>query len=292
MPKDTALRSYPRPPFPRQEQAYPGLAQHMLPVPDHGEKSYVGHGRLAGRKALVTGADSGIGRAVAIAFAREGADVALNYLPEEEDDAREMIAYIEAAGRKAVALAGDLTSESFCMRLVEDAVRELGGLDIIVNNAGRQVYQEDIADISTSQFDDTFKVNVYAPFWIIRAALPHLRPGASLISTASVNAREPSDGLIDYAASKGAIATMTLAIAKNLASKGVRANVVAPGPFWTVLQPSGGQSPERVQHFGEDSPLGRPGQPAEIASIYVLLACDEASYITGSFLPVTGGKIV
>ena len=283
---------YPSPPFPEQKQDYPGLAQKMEPVPDHGEHSYRGNARLQGKKALITGADSGIGRAVAIAFAREGADIAMNYLPVEEDDAKQVADYVKQAGQKVVAIPGDLKDETFCTKLVQDAVDGLGSLDIVVNNAGRQVYCKSLTDISTAQFDDTFKVNIYAPFWITRAALPHLKSGASIINTASSNAREPSEGLVDYAATKGAIVAFTQALAKQLGGKGIRVNAVAPGPFWTVLQPSGGQSTEKVMHFGEDTPLGRPGQPAEIASVYVLLASDEASFMSGSLVPVTGGKIL
>ncbi|MDR6624524.1 SDR family oxidoreductase [Caulobacter segnis] len=280
---------YPKPPFPAQPQAAPGLASRMEPRPDHGETSYKGSGKLAGRKALVTGADSGIGRAAAIAFAREGADVAIGYLPSEEADAREVIALIEAEGRKALALPGDIKDEAFCRDLVARAVEGLGGLDILVNNAGKQVTQPDIDDISSAQFDQTLKTNLYALFWITKAAEPHLKPGASIINTASVQAYEPSEGLLDYATTKAGIVAFTKALAKQMIKKGVRANAVAPGPFWTALQPSGGQTQEKVQHFGEQSQLGRPGQPVEIAPVYVLLASQEASFITGEVYGVTGG---
>lgn len=280
---------YPKPPFPRQPQAAPGLAARMEPRPDHGETSYRGSGRLVGRKALITGADSGIGRAAAIAYAREGADVAIGYLPSEQADAQEVIALIEAEGRKAIALPGDITDEVFCRALVAQAVQGLGGLDILVNNAGKQVTQPEIDEISSEQFDQTLKTNLYAMFWITKAAEPHLQAGAAIINTASVQAYEPSDTLLDYATTKAGIVAFTKALAKQMIKKGVRANVVAPGPFWTALQPSGGQTQEKVQHFGEQSQFGRPGQPVEIAPVYVLLASQEASYITGEVYGVTGG---
>lgn len=283
---------YPKPPFPEQPQSAPGLAQKMTPKPDHGETSYQGFGRLKGRKALITGGDSGIGRAVAIAYAREGADVVINYLPSEEADAQEVIQLIREAGQKAVALPGDLKDEAFCKELVERTVQELGGLDILVSNAGRQTFQTSIADITTAQFDETFKANVYALFWITKAAVPHMKPGSSIITTSSINARQPSETLLDYATTKAAIAAYTQALSGQLAEKGIRANTVAPGPFWTALQPSGGQSQEKVKEFGSDVPLGRPGQPAEIASIYVLLASQESSYMTGGLFPVTGGSLM
>jgi NAD(P)-dependent dehydrogenase (short-subunit alcohol dehydrogenase family) len=280
---------YPKPPFPAQPQAAPGLAARMHPKPDHGEDSYQGSGKLVGRKALITGADSGIGRAAAIAFAREGADVAIGYLPSEEPDALEVIALIEAEGRKAIALPGDIKDETFCRTLVAKAVEGLGGLDILVNNAGKQVSRPDIGAIDSEQFDQTMKTNLYAMFWITQAAKPHLRPGAAVINTASVQAYEPSENLLDYATTKAGIVAFTKALAKQLIKVGVRANAVAPGPFWTVLQPSGGQTQEKVQHFGEHSQLGRPGQPVEIAPVYVLLASQEASFITGEVYGVTGG---
>ncbi|MDZ5650124.1 SDR family oxidoreductase [Nitrospirillum sp. BR 11828] len=281
---------YPTPPFPRQEQQEPpGLASRMNPRPDHGEASYKGSGRLAGRKALITGGDSGIGRAAAIAFAREGADVAFGYLPVEEPDAREVVQLIQAAGRKAVPLPGDIRDEAFCRTLVADAVRELGGLDILVNNAARQHSVDSLTDISTQQFDDTFKTNVYALFWITKAALPHLDRGAAIINTASVNAYDPSPNILDYAATKGAIMIFTKGLAKQLAKKGIRVNAVAPSPVWTPLQPSGGQPPEKLVSFGSDTPLGRPGQPAELASLYVLLASNEDSFSTGQVFGATGG---
>jgi NAD(P)-dependent dehydrogenase (short-subunit alcohol dehydrogenase family) len=282
-------RQYPGPEFPDQTQSPPGLARDMDPRPDHGEESYQGFGRLKGRKALITGADSGIGRAAAIAFAREGADIALNYLESEEPDAREVIALIEKAGSKAVPLPGDIRNEAFCKKLVEDARKGLGGIDILVNVAGHQIACEGIADITTEQFDETYKTNVYAMFWLCKAAIPHLPPGATIINTASIVAYEPSKQLLDYSSTKAAIVAFTKALAKQVAEKGIRVNAVAPGPIWAPLQPSGGQPPEKIPHFGENVPLGRPGQPAELASVYVFLASQESSYVTAEVYGVTGG---
>jgi NAD(P)-dependent dehydrogenase (short-subunit alcohol dehydrogenase family) len=284
------LTRAPHGPFVKQQQAWPGLAGQMTPRPDHGETSYRGSGRLKGRKALITGGDSGMGRAAAIAFAREGADVAINYLPQEEPDAREVIDLIQKAGQKGLALPGDIRNEGFCNQLVGRAVEQLGGLDILVNNAARQVAQDSIADITTEQFDTVFKTNVYAMFWITKAALPHLRPGATIINTASVNAYDPDKGIIDYAASKGAIMIWTKGLAKQLAPKGIRVNAVAPGPVWTPLQVTGGQKVDRLPEFGADTPLGRPGQPAELAPLYVLLASAESSYSTGQVFGAVGGR--
>ncbi|MDX6221317.1 MAG: hypothetical protein QOD91_371 [Frankiales bacterium] len=280
---------YPRPPFDKQQQPGPGLARQMDPRPDHGEESYRGTGRLEGRRALITGADSGIGRAVAIAYAREGADVALSYLPSEEQDAQEVVALIEKAGRKAVAVPGDLVDESYCTSLVATAVDRLGGLDILVNVGGKQQTAESLTDITTEQFDETFKTNVYALFWVTKAALPHLRPGASIINTSSVQAYLPSPILVDYAATKSAINTFSKALAQQLAGKGIRVNVVAPGPVWTPLQVVGGQPVDKLPDFGAQTALGRPGQPAELAAPYVFLASQEASYVVGETLAVTGG---
>ncbi|WP_027483389.1 SDR family oxidoreductase [Deinococcus pimensis] len=285
-------RKYPAPPFPRQPQDAPGDTHAMNPAPDHGERSYRGTGRLAGRKALITGGDSGIGRAVAIAYAREGADVAINYLPEEETDAREVIALIEEAGRRAVALPGDITDEAFCVKLVEDAVRELGGLDLLVNNAGKQQAVKQIADLSTEQFDATFRTNVYAMFWITKAAMPHLPAGATIINTASIQASQPSPMLLDYAPTKAAIVAFTQALAQQVAEQGVRVNAVAPGPFWTPLQPTGGQPQEKIEQFGSETPMKRPGQPAEIAPLYVFLASEDSSYSTGGVFGATGGLLL
>lgn len=280
---------YARPPFPRQPQPEPGLAARMTPRPDHGEDSYRGTGRLKGRKALITGGDSGIGRAVAIAFAREGADVAISYLPSEAIDAREVIALIEQAGVKALALPGDITDEAWCRSLASETVETFGGLDILVVNAGHQQFREDVSEVSTADFDETMKTNLYAMHWTCQACAPHLPPGASVITTASVQAYEPSDILLDYATTKAGIVAYTKALAKQLIEKGVRVNAVAPGPFWTVLQPSGGQPQEKVEQFGAHTAFGRPGQPVEIAPVYVLLASQEASFVTGEVWGVTGG---
>lgn len=280
---------YPKPPFPEQKQPAPGLAVKMDPEPDHGETSYKGSGKLEGRKALVTGGDSGIGRAAAIAYAREGADVAISYLPSEETDAAEVIALIEGEGRRAIALPGDITDEAWCRELVSKAVEGLGGLDILVINAGRQQYRDSIAEVSSEDFDRTMKTNLYALHWIAQAAVPHLPAGAAVITTASIQAYDPSAILLDYATTKAGIVAYTKALAKQLIEKGVRANVVAPGPFWTVLQASGGQPTDKVTQFGEQSAFGRPGQPVEIAPVYVLLASQEGSYISGEVYGVTGG---
>jgi NAD(P)-dependent dehydrogenase (short-subunit alcohol dehydrogenase family) len=239
---------------------------------------------------LITGGDSGMGRAAAIAFAREGADVAINYLPEEEPDARDVLALIKAAGRTGLGLPGDIRSEDFCNELVADALRGLGGLDILVNNAGRQQTHQSILDISTEQFDWTMKTNIYAPFWIIKAALPHLAPGSAIIGTASEQAYDPSKDLYDYAQTKAAIVNYTKSLAKQLGPKGIRVNAVAPGPVWTALQVTGGATQEKIEHFGGQTPLGRPGQPAELGSIYVLLAAGDASFATGQVYGAAGGS--
>lgn len=282
--------AYPRPPFKAQEQPWPALAGKMDPMPDHGEKTYKGSGRLKGRKALITGGDSGMGRAAAIAYAREGADVAINYLPAEEPDAQEVVALIKAAGQKAVAIPGDLRDEAFCKKLVDEAARQLGGLDILVSNAARQQTHESIADITTEQFDWTMKTNVYAPFWLMKAALPYLKPGACIIGTTSVQATDPSANLFDYALTKAATTNFVRSLAKQLGPKGIRVNGVAPGPIWTPLQVAkGGSTPEKQKDFGADTPLGRPGQPAELASIYVQLADPLASYSTGQIYGAAGG---
>lgn len=281
---------YPRPPFKKQSQPWPGLASQMDPRPDHGETSYHGSDRLAGRRALITGGDSGMGRAAAIAFAREGANVAINYLPAEEPDAREVIALIKAAGRTGLAIPGDIRDEAFCQRLVDEAVRGLGGLDIVVSNAGRQQTHASILDISTEQFDWTMKTNIYAPFWIIKAALPHLRPGSAIIGTASEQAYDPSPDLYDYAQTKAATMNYVKSLAKQLGPKGIRVNAVAPGPIWTPLQVSGGATQEKLEEFGGKTPLGRPGQPAELGSIYVQLAAGDASFATGQVYGAAGGS--
>ena len=284
------LTQYPRPPFPRQPQEAPGTIFAMDPRPDHGEKSYQGFGRLKGRRALVTGGDSGIGRAVAIAYAREGAAVAINYLPSEEQDARSLVELIEGEGGTIVPLPGDITDESFCQKLVADANERLGGLDILVINAGKQTTQPSILDITTEQFDRTFKTNVYAMFWLTKAALPLMPEGATIVNVTSTQGFHPSPGLLDYASTKWAIIGFTQALAKQVIERGIRVNAVAPGPFWTALQPSGGQPQDKVEQFGAQSPYGRPGQPAEIAPIFVFFASQESGYVTGETYGVTGGN--
>lgn len=282
--------AYPRPEQPPQDQEAPGLAREMTPKPDHGEDTYVGAGRLVDRVAVVTGGDSGIGRAAAIAFAREGADVVLSYLPDEEADAQEVVALVEAAGRRALAVPGDLSHEQANLDLVERTVAAFGRVDVLVVNAGKQTAVDEIADLSSEQFDQTLRTNVYALFWLTKAAVPHMAPGTSIITTSSVQAYTPSPNLLDYATTKAAINTYSKALAQQLAPKGIRVNVVAPGPFWTPLQVSGGQPPEARPEFGAQAPLGRAGQPAEIAATYVHLASAESSYTTGATLAVTGGS--
>lgn len=281
---------YPKPPFEAQTQPWPGLARDMKPKPDHGEVSYKGSGRLSGRKALITGGDSGMGRAAAIAYAREGADVAINYYPSEEPDASEVIQLIRGAGRTGVALPGDLRDERFCQRLVADAVQQLEGLDIVVCNAGRQQAKPSILDITSEEFDATMKTNIYAPFWIIKTALPHLKPGSCIIGTTSEQAYDPSPELYDYAQTKAATMNYVKSLAKQLGPKGIRVNGVAPGPIWTPLQISGGASEEKYKKFGSTTVLERPGQPAELASIYVQLAADDASFATGNIYGSGGGQ--
>jgi NAD(P)-dependent dehydrogenase (short-subunit alcohol dehydrogenase family) len=283
-------KAYPRPPHKKQSQPWPGLASKMDPPPDHGEKSYHGSGRLTGRRALITGGDSGMGRACAIAFAREGADVAINYFPTEESDAQEVIALIEAEGRTGLAIPGDLRDERFCQKLVERAVDGLGGIDILVSNAARQQSRESILDISSEDFDATMKTNIYAPFWIIKAALPHLKPGSCIIGTTSEQAYDPSPELYDYAQTKAATMNYVKSLAKQLGPKGIRVNGVAPGPIWTPLQVSGGASMEKLEKFGSQTSLGRPGQPAELGSIYVQLAAADASFATGQVYGAAGGS--
>ena len=281
--------AYPKPPFKKQKQPWPGLACKMEPPPDHGEKSYRGSGRLLGRKALITGGDSGMGRAAAIAFAREGADVAINYYPTEREDADQVIALIKDAGRNGVALPGDLRDAAFCRKMVDEAVAQLGGLDILVNNAARQQSYDSMADISDEEFDAVMKTNIYAPFWTIKAALPYLKPGAAIIATTSEQAYDPAPQLYDYAQTKAATMSYIKSLAKQLGPKGIRVNGVAPGPIWTPLQVSGGADMEKLQKFGEQTPLGRPGQPAELASIYVQLADPMASYANGQVYGSSGG---
>ena len=281
---------YPQPPFEKQLQDWPGLASKMIPPPDHGEQSYVGSGRLTGRKALITGGDSGIGRAAAIAFGREGADVALSYFPTEEPDAKQVVDLIHEAGRKAVSLPGDLRDEAYCTKLVADTIEQLGGIDILVLNAARQQAHESILDISTEDFDATMKTNIYAPFWIIKAALPHLKPGSVIIGTTSEQAYDPSPDLYDYAQTKAATMNYVKSLAKQLAGKGIRVCGVAPGPVWTPLQVSGGASMEKLEQFGSTAPLKRPGQPAELAGIFVLLAESDGSFTTGNVYGAGGGQ--
>ncbi|CAQ01244.1 glucose 1-dehydrogenase [Clavibacter sepedonicus] len=272
-----------------QQQDGPGLDADLDETADRSEKTYRGSNRLEGRKALITGADSGIGAAVAIAYAREGADVALSYLPEEEEDAKKVVALIEEAGRKAVAIPGDISTAEFSRELVAKAVEGLGGLDILVNNAGKQQNVDALEDISDEEFDLTFKTNVYAMFWITKAALPHLKPGSSIINTSSIQAYAPSPNLVHYATTKASINAFSKGLAGQLAPKGIRVNVVAPGPIWTPLQTAGGQPEDALPEFGEDTPLGRAGQPAELAPAYVFLASNESSYVIGETLNVNGG---
>jgi NAD(P)-dependent dehydrogenase (short-subunit alcohol dehydrogenase family) len=262
----------------------------MEPKPDHGEESYIGHGLLDGCKALITGADSGIGRAVAIAFAREGADIVLSYLPEEQPDADEVIELIEKTGRKAIPMPGDISDEGFCDMLITEAVEQLGRIDILANIAGKQVSNEDILSLPTEQLEQTFRTNVFAMFWLCKYALPHMTPGSTIINTASIQAYQPSGHLLDYAPTKAAIVAFTKSLAKQVADKEIRVNAVAPGPIWTPLQPSQGQPMEKLKNFGKDTPLKRPGQPAEVAPAYVFLASDAASYITAEVIGVTGGN--
>ncbi|KDN12143.1 NAD(P)-dependent oxidoreductase [Snodgrassella communis] len=279
--------------FSKQSQSAPGLQSRMDPVPDCGEQSYEGHGRLCGRKILVTGADSGIGRATAIAYAREGADLAINYLPEEEEDAKQVAALVQEAGRKVVCIPGDLSDEQFCKQLVEKAHTELGGLDGLTLVAGKQTAVERFCDISTEQLKKTFEVNVFSLFWVIQAAMPHLPAGATIVTTSSVQAFEPGANLVDYAATKAAIVAFTQALAKQVAAKGIRVNSVAPGPIWTALEITGGQPTEVIPKFGQnESILGRAGQPAELAPTYVFLMSDESSYVTAQVYGVTGGIVL
>ncbi|UXN26886.1 SDR family oxidoreductase [Curtobacterium flaccumfaciens] len=278
---------FPRPPFPAQTQQGSGLASAMDPAPDHGETSYLGTGRMRGYRVLVTGADSGIGRAAAIAMAKEGADVALNALPEEREDLEQVRDVIGDLGRKAVLLPGDLTDEAFCDVLVQDAVSELGGLDALVLVAGHQQVHEDITVQSTADFDRTMKVNLYSLFWLVRAAVPHMAPGSSIVTTSSVSAYQPQDRMIDYAATKAAIITYTNGLARQLATKGIRANTVVPGPVWTPLQPISYPGDE-IAAYGQDTPFGRPAQPVELGSAYVYLAGPESSYTSGTTLTVAG----
>ncbi len=281
---------HPTPPQPEQQQEPPGLTGIMQPIPDHGEHSYNGSGRLENKVALITGADSGIGKAVAIAFAREGADVLISYLNEDED-ARDTAKWVEDAGRKALVVAGDITSEDHCKSLVRCAVDELGGLDILVNNAAFQRTYADIADINAEEWDRTFRTNIYAPFFLAKAAIPHMTAGCAIINTTSIQSRQPSSHLLAYASTKGAVSNFTAGLAEMVAEKGIRVNAVAPGPIWTPLIPST-MPPEKSANFGKQTLLKRAGQPAELAGAYVLLASDLGSYMTGAVVPVTGGQIM
>ncbi len=285
-------KQYPQPPFPHQPQPVPGLEGEMTPKADHGETTYVGSGRLPNRKALVTGGDSGIGKAVAIAFAREGADVAINYLPGEEKDAQETVKLIEAAGRKAFAIPGDLKDEAFNYKMVAEAHEKLGGLDVLALVAGKQHAVEAIADVSTQQLEETYQTNVFSLFWTVKAALPLLPPGATIVTTASIQATQPSPSLLDYAPTKAAILNFTRGLAKQVVEKGIRVNCVAPGPVWTPLQTSGGQPDKKIPQLGAQAPMKRPAQPVEMAPLYVLLASQESSYVTGEVYGATGGMEV
>lgn len=273
-----------------QKQPEPGLDAKLIPQADHGEDTYHGLGRLDGRKALITGGDSGIGRAVAIAFAREGADVAISYLPGEQSDADVTIAAIESSGRRALGIAGDISQEAFCKDMVRQVVDEFGSIDILVNNAAKQVFVDSLDDLTSQQFQETFTVNVFAMFWITKAAIPYMPPGSSIINTTSIQSYQPSPGLLDYASTKGAITAFTKSLAKMVIKQGIRVNAVAPGPIWTPLQPSHGQPPEKLEKFGQNTPMGRPGQPAEVAPAFVFLASQESSYITAEVIGVTGGN--
>ncbi|WP_431711935.1 SDR family oxidoreductase [Glutamicibacter uratoxydans] len=287
---DNPVDRYPKISPPKQDQPEPGLDAKLEPQADHGEQSYVGTGRLKGRKALITGGDSGIGAAVAIAFAREGADVAIAYLPAEEEDAQKIISVIQQEGRTAVALPGDLLESNYRNELVDQAAKELGGLDILVNNAGKQIAVEQIEDLSDEQVLETFQVNILAMFTLSKAALKYLPEGASIINTTSVQAYEPSPVLLDYASTKAAINAFTKGLATQLAPRGIRVNAVAPGPIWTPLQVSDGQPKDKLPKFGHNVPLGRAGQPVELAAAYVFLASPESSYVVGETLNVNGGR--
>ena len=275
--------------FPKQEQDQPGLTGATDPRPDHGEDTYQGSSKLSGKRALITGGDSGIGRAVAIAYAREGADVAISYLPEEQEDAEETAELIRAAGRTALLLPGDIREEGHCISIVNETLTTLGGLDILILNAAYQENRDGLENLSTKEFDRVFKTNLYATLWIARTAIPHLAPGSSIISTSSIQASSPSPQLIDYAMTKAALVAFTQALAQQLGPVGVRVNAVAPGPIWTPLIPATSW-PDKLPSFGQDTPLGRAGQPAELAGAYVFLASPESSYISGAVVPVTGGR--
>jgi len=281
---------YPQGDFPAQEQDQPGITDETTPMPDHGERTYHGSLRLSGRRSLITGGDSGIGRAVAIAYAREGADVAISYLPEEQEDADDTVRWITESGAKALTLPGDLREEAYCAEIVDKTVQEFGGLDLLVLNAAYQRDRKGIESLATEEFDRVFRTNLYAQIFTARAAVPHMQPGSSIIVTSSVQASAPSDSLIDYAMTKAAQVAFVQALATELGPRGIRVNAVAPGPIWTPLIPATGWDEEKLASFGKDTPLGRPGQPAELAGAYVYLASEAASYVSGAVLPVTGGK--
>jgi NAD(P)-dependent dehydrogenase (short-subunit alcohol dehydrogenase family) len=282
-------QSYPKPPFPHQPQSLPGSSEAMDPKPDYGEDTYQGSNRLQGKKTLITGGDSGIGRAVALAFAREGADVAVSYLDEEEEDAQETKRLVEDAGRKCLLLPGDISRAAHCREIIQKTVEAFGRIDVLVNNAAHQMTFESIEEISDEEWDKTFAVNISAMFYLTKAAVPHMGAGTSIINTASVNADTPSPQLLAYATTKGAIQNFTAGLAQLLAEKGIRANTVAPGPVWTPLIPAT-MPTEKVQHFGEQVPMKRPAQPCELAPVYVMLASSESSYVSGATVAVTGGK--
>ncbi|MCC8088003.1 MAG: SDR family oxidoreductase [Rikenellaceae bacterium] len=276
--------------YERQTQEAPGIQGRMKPVPDCGEESYVGHGRLEGRKALITGGDSGIGRAVAIAYCREGADIAINYLPEEQSDAETLAKLLEKEGRKIVLLPGDVSEEQVCNEIVKKAYEELGGLDIMALNAGMQIALKDIADLTTQQLRKVYETNIFSMYWTVKAALPFMPAGSSIVTTSSIQAYQPSKDLLDYAGTKAAVIAFTRALAKQVAEKGIRVNSVSPGPIWTALEVSGGQFPDKLPEFGQSTPLKRAGQPAELAGVYVFLASNESSYVTAEVYGVTGGE--
>jgi len=284
------LTKYRQDGFPKQLQEYPGVQEDMSPVPDCGEKSYVGHNRLEGRKALITGGDSGIGRAAAIAYAREGADIAINYMEAEQKDAESLAKLLQEEGSKVVLIPGDLSDEAFCRKMVREAHEKLGGLDILALVAGKQVSKTDIEEITNEQLYNTFAVNVFSLFWVVQEALPLLPEGSTIITTSSIQAYQPSADLLDYASTKSAIIAFSKGLAKQLAPKGIRVNIVAPGPIWTALQVSGGQQQEKLPKFGQNTPLERAGQPVELSAVYVLLASDESSYTTAEVYGITGGN--
>jgi NAD(P)-dependent dehydrogenase (short-subunit alcohol dehydrogenase family) len=282
------MSDFPRPHYPSQQQPMPGVTRKMEPIPDHGEHTYKGSGRLIGKRAVITGGDSGIGRAVAIAYAREGADVLIAYL-EEDDDARDTARLVEEAGQQAVLVRGDIQHPEHCRAIVQRAVSSFGGMDILVNNAAHQASFKDLQDISDEEWDLTFRVNVHAMFYLVKAAVSHLKPGSAIINTASINSDDPNPTLLAYATTKGAIHNFTAGLAQLLAEKGIRVNAVAPGPIWTPLIPST-LPPDAVKKFGQSTPMKRAGQPAELATTYVMLADPLSSYVSGATVAVTGGR--